>query len=177
MNTTLLKKMTVTNHSLDRYIERVHKGQVTNKTVDEANQWFTLAIEAGEALDIPDAKGMTHYIYQGHTVVYEKSKNKVITVKPYKPFYDKDSGYHDIKDEMSVLVTRKLMKNIKVLKHQHRQLMIAIHKEEIKRLSVFNPNTQDAIARKVFKLQQEVAQIENKIKSVELVAEQYGAQL
>lgn len=177
MNTTVLKKLKVTHHAYERYIERVLQGRVGKGTVETANKWFKEALTTGEKLEIPDDRGSTHYAYQGHTVVYERKSNRIITVKPYQPYFDEDSGYHDIKDEMSAIISKKLMKNLKTLRYQYRQLMIAVHTEEIKRLSVYNPNTQDTIARKVFKLQEKVVLVENKIRSVELVAEQYGIQL
>lgn len=177
MNATVLKKLKVTNHGFERYCHRVSQVPVNRVDEERMTEWFRKAIAKGTRLPEPGENGATLYLYRGHKVVYDSKKNAVVSVLPYKPQVDEQSGYHDMKEEISSIVTKKLTKDMKVLRHQYRQLMIAIHKEEIKRLSVYNPNTQDTIAERVFKLQQEVTQVENKIKSVELVAEQYGAQL
>lgn len=177
MNIKDLKYLRVTDHAFERYYHRVLQASVKKASKETATNWFKDAIGKGKKVGEDKGKKATIYMYQGHKVVYKQLENIIVTVYPYVPQYDENSKYQDVRSEIAQLVGKKLSKNIKSLRHEHRQLMIAIHKEEIKRLSVYNPNTQDIIAKKIFNLHKEVSRVEGQIQSVELVAEQYGALL
>lgn len=177
MNPSTLKSLKITNHGWERYCQRVAKIPEGKIGEEQMKNWFRAAISKGTKLPEPGEKGATLYLYRGHKVVYMKNTNSIISVLPYKPEVDEQSEYHDVKSAVSSLVERKLAKNIKKLRHQYRQTMIALHTEEIKRLSVYNPNTQDTIAKRVFDIQKDINKIESKIKGIELVAEQYGIEL
>lgn len=171
-----MREVVVKQHAFQRFLERVSKKTATEVRQIDAIHWYTEAIMNGRELG-KAGRGCTNVLYRGHVIVYDKSKHEVITAKPYHPTYDDESLFYEIKDEVNQLVTKQLVKQMKPIQRQQKELLIQMHESEINKLRARNPKIQKSIGIKIDNLKEEIETLEKQILGVKQVALTYNVDL
>lgn len=154
-------------HAYERFKERVN---TKGKLMHHAENWVNQAMKTAVFIEL-GYNGCKRYRYKDFAIVIGKD-DTVVTIsyhndKMVKPFE------HDLKDTIKT----KLRRMIKPYKSMHRRLLIEMHEAEIRKLKVFNPNTQARIDETIGEIKTQIATVETTIKDLEQLAKTYNVEV
>lgn len=162
-------KYDVSKHAVHRYQERCGgrgKGEVLRHN---AVKWANTYIPQAECLGV-FADGHVHYRYKQYEIIVSK-ENVVVTISFYTGITSA------LVDEVSDAIKTKIAKLLKPYRRMHRELLIEMHEAEIRKLRVFNPQTQERIAEVITDINREINTVQNHIHDLEQLASKYGVEV
>lgn len=167
-------KYSVTQHAIQRYADRVSvKGLNREDFPKRVEDWCNTAIKDGKSLgDQPN--GTTWYRFTEHIVVVNESQKRVVTIVPAEDYVDTNDS---IFGEIESVVLRTLRRVVRPSLERKHELMSELHKLELNRLRVHNPNTKMIIGEKITKVEAELDEISKRIVSCTSIAHQYKVKL
>ncbi|PTJ54225.1 hypothetical protein [Mammaliicoccus sciuri] len=157
-------KYNLTNHAYQRYTQRVKKSseaQVLNR--------LTQLLETCTVSE-PGNQGSTIYYAKGLAIVLAPDNYTIATVYPK----DADVLNSDLFASIIDVVKSEVFKEERQLKAEKRRLLIEMHEAEIRKLKVFNPDTQSIIQRKIDAIRENVTKINDRLDQANAVRRKFN---
>ena len=143
------------------------KGDVLQYNCDK---WLNTFIPMSEPIgDLDDGK--IGFRYKQHLIVVDPKTNAAVTVSYFNNSMRKD--FLDIEGA----VRSKIDRVLRQYRKQERELLIEKYEAEIRKLKVFNPNTQASIDEKITEISRELTMVNHRIYDVEQQAKKYGVEV
>lgn len=156
-------KYNLTNHAYHRYLERIGKGE-KHHILNRLTQLLENSRETS-----PGTNNSTVHFSKGIAIVLAEDNYTILTVYRRKP----DVLNSDLFEGIIGVVKGELCKEERQLKAEKRRLLIEMHEAEIRKLKVFNPDTQSIIQRKIDGLTTQVSIINDKLRQADEIRKKF----
>ncbi|AVP37465.1 hypothetical protein [Staphylococcus felis] len=159
-----MRQLNLTNHAYQRYLERVSDSSKRHEAANKLSQLVSTAKERSI-----DETGKTTYYAKGLAIVVSEDGYNVLTVYRKTRFDD-----CDLFENIIEIVKREVYKEERYLNGKKRSLLIEMHEAEIRKLKVFNPETQSIIQNKIDFIKTEISNINDKLRQAKDVSKKFG---
>lgn len=165
-------KYIVTDHAAKRFRERVSsKGAHSTAFKKRVSEWVETAMAHSKKLgNYPD--GTELYRFTDYVLVFNGST--LITIKPHESAASYVPG---VEETIKSTIKKQVMRMLRPYLTRQQELLIEIHTQELKKLRVHNPETQQIIDGRISDLYEQLEMVKRQINTFSSIAYKHGVKM
>lgn len=169
-----MTKLIVTDHALQRYEQRVSSKDNFRKDFREiATKWCENALKHSKYIGV-QYDGKLKYRFSDYILILSHDKKAVVTIKPAN--YTEEMA-PQAEETLKSTIKRTVMSMVRPLYERQHTLIIEIHKQEIAKLRVHNPNTKTIITQRIVELNEQLDDLKREINAHSSLAYRHGVNI